>query len=75
MVLATLSLISRSAPGGKGFDEDGCAPLEHLAAPGQRTTARRVPSRVTRFHSRRGKERLRQYFDAKIVHETVIVPL
>ena len=28
-----------------------------------------------RFHQRRGRKRLRQYFDAKIVHETVVVLL
>ena len=34
------------------------------------------PGPVTRFHSRRrGKKRLRQCFDAKIVHETVVMLL
>ena len=33
------------------------------------------PSAVTKFHERRGKKRLRQGFDAKLVHETVVVLL
>ena len=43
-----------------------------MAGPPNAATSPRNPFR---FHERRGKKRLRQCFDAKIVHETVVVPL